>query len=144
MSGVISASRSLSHAFVSDFLFQVCSVHSIGYNFHSTFCLRFRLEINNFSKLIFLLEVSRELPQCSTLNTFFHCSQFFSCSLHILTLFALTFLCVCRLANAASLGNGFARRPSLLNPLGLPPTRRRQIQWLFDLGGKKVGNDIFY
>jgi hypothetical protein len=44
---------------------------------------------------------------------------------------------MCRLANAAFLSNGFARRPSLRNPLGLPPMQRRLIQWLFDLGGTK-------
>ncbi len=31
----------------------------------------------------------------------------------------------------------FARRPSLQNPLGLPPMRRRLIQWLFCLDGTK-------
>jgi hypothetical protein len=59
------------------------------------FCLRFRLEINSFSKThIFLLEVSRELPQRSTLNTFFIALSFLVVRLHSLTLFALTFLCV--------------------------------------------------
>jgi hypothetical protein len=47
---------------------------------------------------------------------------------------------MCRLANAAFLGNGFARQPSLRNPLGLPPTWRGLIQWLFGLGGTKIGN----
>jgi hypothetical protein len=47
-----------------------------------------------FPNSIFLLEVSRELPQRSTLNTFFVALSFLDCSLHSLTLFALTFLCV--------------------------------------------------
>jgi len=87
-----SALVALSPAFVSDFCFNFCSVHSIGYNFHSTFCLQFRSEINSFfSKFSFLLEVSRELPQRSTLNTFFRCSQFLTVRSHSLTLFALAF-----------------------------------------------------
>jgi hypothetical protein len=44
-----SAIVALSPAFISDFCFKFYSVHSIGYNFHSTFRLRFRLEINSFS-----------------------------------------------------------------------------------------------
>ncbi len=40
-----SALVALSFAFVSDFVFKFCSVHFIGYNFHSTSRLRFRLEI---------------------------------------------------------------------------------------------------
>ncbi len=81
--------------FVSDFVLKFCSVHSIGYNFHSTFCLRFRLEINSFfSNSFFLLEVSRELPQRLTLNTSLvtHIFLLFSCA--VSTLFALIFLCV--------------------------------------------------
>ncbi len=71
----------LSPAFVSDFCFKFHSVQSIGYNFHSTFHLRFRSESNSsLSKFSFLLEVSRELLQRSTLNTFFRCFQFSRCS----------------------------------------------------------------
>jgi hypothetical protein len=63
--------------------------------FTALFCLRFRLEINSFPKThIFLLEVSRELTQCSTLNTFFVALSFLVVHVHSLTLFALTFLCV--------------------------------------------------
>jgi hypothetical protein len=43
-----SALVTLPSAFVSDFCFKFCSVHSIGYNFHSTFCSQFCLEINSF------------------------------------------------------------------------------------------------
>jgi hypothetical protein len=87
-----SALVALSPAFVSDFCFNFRSVHSIGYNFHSTFHLRFRLEVKSFfPKFSFLLEVSRELPQRSTLNTFFRCSQFSRCPFVQLTLFALAF-----------------------------------------------------
>ncbi len=43
-----SALVALSPAFVSYFCFKFRSVHSIGYNFHSTFRLRFRSEINSF------------------------------------------------------------------------------------------------
>jgi hypothetical protein len=51
---------------------------------------------------------------------------------------------MCHLANDAFLGNGFARRPSLRNPLGLPPTRQRLIQWLFGLGGTKNSATTFF
>ncbi len=65
------------------FCLKFCSVHSIGYIFHSTFHLRFRLEINSFfSKFIFLLEVSRELPQRSTLNTLLVALSIFVIHLH--------------------------------------------------------------
>jgi hypothetical protein len=50
---------------------------------------------------------------------------------------------MCRLANVEFLVNGFAWRPHLRNPLGLPPTWRQLIQWLFGLGGTKIGNNIF-
>ncbi len=93
-----SALVALSPPFVSDFCFKFCSVHSIGYNFHSTFHLRFRLEINSFlSKFSFLLEVSKELPLRSTLNTFFVALSFLVLRLHSLTLFALAFFCVCHI-----------------------------------------------
>ncbi len=65
-----SAPVTLSSAFVIYFCFKFCSVHSIGYNFHSSFRLQFRSEINIFpNSFFFLLEVSRELSQCLTLNT---------------------------------------------------------------------------
>ncbi len=85
---------------------QPSALVALSFAFVSDFVSRFRLEINNFfSNSFFLLEVSRELPQCSTLNThslfvFFHCSfEQFSTPSHIvvsviLTLFALTILCV--------------------------------------------------
>jgi hypothetical protein len=90
-----SAPVALSSAFVSDFLFQVlqCALHT---TFTAFSCLRFCLEINSFfpKLFFFLLEVSRELPQCSTLNTFFIAPSFLIVRLHSLTLFALTFLCL--------------------------------------------------
>jgi hypothetical protein len=65
-----SALVALSFTFVSDSVFKFYSVHFIGYNFHSTFRLQFHLEIISFfPNSVFLLEVSRELPQCSILNT---------------------------------------------------------------------------
>jgi hypothetical protein len=38
--------------------------------------------------------------------------------------------------------NDFARRPSLCNPLGLPP-QQRLIQWTVGVGGTKISDDIF-
>ena len=91
-----SALVALSPAFVSDFCFNFCSVHSIGYNFHSTFWLAISFRNQQFfSKYSFLLEVSRELPQRSTLNTFFVALSFLVVRLHSLTLFALAFFFVC-------------------------------------------------
>ncbi len=64
-----SALVALSFAFISDSVFKFCSVHFIGYNFQSTFRLRFCLEIISFFKnSFFLLEVSRE-AQRLILNT---------------------------------------------------------------------------
>ncbi len=60
------------------FCFKFCSVHSIGYYFHSTFCLRFRLEIN---------------PQRSTLNTSLVALNIFVSHLRSFNP-VLTFLCV--------------------------------------------------
>ncbi len=63
--------------------------------FTALFRLRFHLETNSFPKIhIFLLEASRELPQCSTLNTFFVALSFLVVCLHSVTLFVLTFLFV--------------------------------------------------
>ncbi len=63
--------------------------------FTALFCLQFRLEINSFfSNSFFLLEVSRELPQCLTLNTSLVTRIFSLFSYAVSTLFALTFLCV--------------------------------------------------
>jgi hypothetical protein len=42
------------------------------------------------------------------------------------------------------LGSGFAWQPSLRNPLDLPPTWWRLIQWLFGLGGTKNQQQHFY
>ncbi len=92
-----SAPVALSSAFVGVFFcFKFCSVHSIGYNFHSTFSLAISFRNQQFlSKFSFLLEVSRELPQRSTLNTFFRCSQFSRCSLHSFNpVCSCIFLCV--------------------------------------------------
>ncbi len=73
--------------------FAVCT--PLATAFTALFRLRFCLEINSFPKIhIFLLEVSRELPHRSTLNTFFVALSFFVVRLHSLTIFALTFLCV--------------------------------------------------
>jgi hypothetical protein len=44
---------------------------------------------------------------------------------------------MCFLANAAFLGNGFAQRPFLRNPLDLPTMQQRMIERLFGLGGAK-------
>jgi hypothetical protein len=67
-----SALVALSPAFVSDFLFQVlqCTLDWLHLSQHCLLTISFRNQ-QFFSKFIFLLEVSRELPQCSTLNTFF-------------------------------------------------------------------------
>jgi hypothetical protein len=61
-----SALNALYFAFIVDSVFKFCSVNFIGYNFHSTFCLQF---CSIFPNSVFLLEVSRELPQRSILNT---------------------------------------------------------------------------
>ncbi len=95
MSAAISASCSLFHLhkWLSVSSFAVCT--PLATTFTALFCLRFHLEINSFLKTcIFLLEVSRELPQHSTLNTFFIALSFLVVCLHSLTLFALAFLCV--------------------------------------------------
>jgi hypothetical protein len=60
---------------------------------HFSLAISFRNQ-QFFSKFSFLLEVSRELPQRSTLNTFFVALSFLVVYLQSLTLFALTFLCV--------------------------------------------------
>jgi hypothetical protein len=53
-------------------------------------------------------------------------------------------LVMCCLASAAFPGSSFAQQPSLVNPLDLPLTWRRLIQWLFGLcGTKKISNNIF-
>jgi hypothetical protein len=86
----------LSSTFVSDFLLKILHfpLNWLQLSQHF-FCLWFRLEISSFPKThIFLLEVSRELPQRSTLNSFFIALSFLVVHLHSLTLFALTFLCV--------------------------------------------------
>ncbi len=76
------------------FCFKFCSVHSIGYNFHSTFCLQFRLDINSFFQIRFSVGSKQRATTAFDFEHVFCCSQFSCCSLHSLTLFALTFLCV--------------------------------------------------
>ncbi len=89
-----SAPVALSFAFVSDFVSKSRSVHSIDYNFHSTFALAISFRNQQFLfKFIFLLEVSRK----TTTLDFEHVTRYlyfslFSCA--VATLFALTFLCV--------------------------------------------------
>ncbi len=112
-----SARVALSPAFISDFCFKFHSVHSIGYatTFTALFaCDSVQKSTVSFSKFSFLLEVSRELTQRSTLNTFFHCSQFSCCS------FALAYflLCVCHI---------FVSSPNLLPYSG--------FHFLFLVGG---------
>ncbi len=81
-----SALVALSPAFISDF----CSVHSIGYNFHSTFRLRFHLEINSFSPNSVFCWKQRATTTLDFEHVF-RCSQFSRCSFAQLTLFALAF-----------------------------------------------------
>ncbi len=68
---IISASRSFSRL-CKWFLFQVlqCTLHWLHLSQHYLLTILFRNQ-QFFSKFIFLLEVSRELPQRLTLNTFF-------------------------------------------------------------------------
>ncbi len=54
-------------AFIVDSVFKFFSINFIGYNFHSTAILLKNRQL--FLNLVFLLEVSRELPQRSILNT---------------------------------------------------------------------------
>jgi hypothetical protein len=75
-----SALVTLSFAFISDTVFKFCSVLCISYNFHSTFRLRFCLElISFFPNSVFLLEVGRELPQRSIFEHITGCSYFRCC-----------------------------------------------------------------
>ncbi len=68
--GSISASRSLFRTSKWFCFEDFCSVHSICYNFDSTFLLGISYRNQQFLFIfIFLLEVSREQPQRSTLNT---------------------------------------------------------------------------
>ncbi len=59
------------------FCFRFCSVHSIGYNFHSTFCLQFRLEINCLFQIHFSV---RSKQRALDFEHVFRCSQFSHCS----------------------------------------------------------------
>jgi hypothetical protein len=84
-SAAISASCSLSFAFVSILFLNSAVYTPLATTFTALFCLRYHLEINSFFSYSFIpLEVSRELPQRLT--------SLFSCA--VLTLFALTFVCV--------------------------------------------------
>jgi hypothetical protein len=84
-----SALVALSPAFVSDFCFAVYTPLATIFTAFSL-AISFRNQ-QFFSKFSFLLEVSRELPQRSTLNTFFVALSFLVIRLHSLTLFALAF-----------------------------------------------------
>ncbi len=90
-SAVISARRSLSPASVSDFCFKCCSVHFIGYNFHSTFCLRFRLEINSFLQIQFSVGSKQRATTMLDFEHVFVALSFLVVRLHSLALFALAF-----------------------------------------------------
>ncbi len=92
-----SAPVALSSAFVSDFCYKFYSVHSIGFNFHSTFSLAISFRNQQlFPKFIFFPVGSKQ--RATTMLNFEHvtcCSQFFPlffCT--VSTLFALTFVCV--------------------------------------------------
>ncbi len=88
----------LSPAFVSDFCFKFCSVHSIGYNFHSTFHLRFRLEINSF---FFPIQFSVGSKQRATTTLdfehVFRCSHFSRCSFAQFNPVRSCIFCVCHI-----------------------------------------------
>ncbi len=74
------------------FCFKFCSVHSIGYNFHSTFHLRFRLEVKSFFPIQF--SVGSKQRATTTLDfehVFFVALSFLVVRSHSLTLFALEF-----------------------------------------------------
>jgi hypothetical protein len=78
-----SALVALSSTLVSDFLFQIlqCTLHWLQLSQH--FLLAISLRNQQFSQnSYFLLEVSRELPQRSTLNTFFVALSFLVVRLH--------------------------------------------------------------
>jgi hypothetical protein len=87
-----SALVALSSAFVSDSLFQVlqCTLQWLQLSQHFSLAISF-INQQFFSKFIFLLEVSRELPQRSTLNTLPVALSIFIIHLHSSALFALTF-----------------------------------------------------
>ncbi len=92
---VISASRSLSRLRKWFFVSSFAVYTPLATTFTALFAYDFVYKSAVlFSDFIFLLEVSRELPRCSTLNTFFVALSFLIVRLHSLTLFALTFLCV--------------------------------------------------
>jgi hypothetical protein len=88
----------LSSAFISDFFFKVlqCTLHWLQLSQHFSLAISFRNQ-QFLSKFSFLLEVSKELPQRSTLNPFFVALSFLVVRLHSLTLFALVFFCVCHI-----------------------------------------------
>ncbi len=89
-----SALVTLSPAVVSDFCFKFCSVHSIGYNFHSTFHLRFYLKINSFFQIHLSVESKQRATTTLDFEHVFVALSFLVVRLHSLTLLALSFLCV--------------------------------------------------
>ncbi len=90
-----SALVALSPVFVCDFCFKFCSVHSIGYNFHSTFCLRFRLEINSILQIHFSAGSKQRATTTLDFEHIFVALSFLVVRLHSLTLFARAFfVCV--------------------------------------------------
>ncbi len=94
-----SALVTLSPAFVSDFCFMSCSVHSIGYNFHSTFHLRFRLEINSlFFQIQFSVGSKQRAITTLDFEHVFRCSQFSRCSFaQFNPVRSYIFFCVCHI-----------------------------------------------
>jgi hypothetical protein len=94
MSAVISASRSLSPALVSDFLFQVlqCTLHWLQLSQHFLLTILFRNQ--QFFSNSFFRGSKQRATTTLDYEHIFRCSQFSRCLLHSLTLFALTFVCV--------------------------------------------------
>jgi hypothetical protein len=95
MSAVISASRSLFPAFVSDFFVPSFAVYTaLGTTFTAFFCLRFRLEINSFLQIRFSVGSKQRATTTLDFEHIFVALSFLVVRLHSLTLFALEFLCV--------------------------------------------------
>ncbi len=84
----------LSPSFVSDILFQVlqCTLHWLHLSPHFLLTISFRNQ--QFFPNSFSVGSKQRATTALDFEHFFHCSQFSYCSLHSLTLFALTFLCV--------------------------------------------------
>jgi hypothetical protein len=97
-----SALVALSFAFVGDFVLKFCSIHSVSYSFHTTFSLVISLRNHQ----LFSVGSKQRATTMLDLEHVTRCSYFFRCSFAqfstpahvsvsvILTLFALTFLCV--------------------------------------------------